>query len=122
MSSLCRLLAKRHTDVARWWTKLCCRLQALIGELVPGGIDKEVVVPQARSCACRHLACDDAAALERHRQVVELIDEIEHLDVVPNANEGNSDRSAAVAASGTTLTDIFGVGPIVACNAHRLHR
>ena len=47
--TVCRLLAKRHTDLARWRTKLCCRLHALVGELVPGGIDKEVVVDQARS-------------------------------------------------------------------------
>ena len=47
--TVCRLLAKRHTDVARWRTKLCCRLHALVGELVPGGISKEVVVNQARS-------------------------------------------------------------------------
>jgi hypothetical protein len=42
--TVCRLLAKRHTDVARWRTKLCCRLHAPVGEWVPGGIDKEVVV------------------------------------------------------------------------------
>ena len=47
--TVCRLLAKRHSDLARWRNKLCCRLHALVGELVPGGIDKEVVVNQARS-------------------------------------------------------------------------
>ena len=47
--TVCRLLAKHHTDLARWWNKLCCRLHALVAELLPGGIDKEVAVNQARS-------------------------------------------------------------------------
>ena len=52
--TVCRLLAKHHTDLARWRNKLCCRLHALVGELVPGGIDKEVVVNQARSLLDEH--------------------------------------------------------------------
>jgi transposase len=107
-----RLLAKHHTDVARWRTKLCCRLHALVGELVPGGIDKEVVVTQARSML-DNIVCGDVAAVERHRQAVELVDEIEHLDVV--LKDSRARITTAVAASGTTLREIFGVGPIVAC-------
>jgi transposase len=110
--TVCRLLAKHHTDVARWRTKLCCRLHALVGELVPGGIDKEVVVTQARS-RLDDIVCGDVAAVERHRQAVELVDEIEHLDVV--LKDSRARITTAVAASQTTLTEIFGVGPIVAC-------
>jgi transposase len=104
-------LAKRHTDVARWRTKLCCRLHALVGDLVPGGIDKEVVVNQARSLL-DGIELDDVAALERHRQALELVAEIEHLDIV--RQDYRERISAAVEASATTLTEIFGVGPIVA--------
>jgi hypothetical protein len=75
------LLAKRHTDVAPWRTKLCCRLHALVGELMTGGISKEVVVTQARSLL-NGIQPGDVAAVERHRLAVELVDEIEHLDVV----------------------------------------
>jgi transposase len=109
--TVCRLLAKRHTDVARWRTKLCCRLHALVGELVPGGIDKELVVNQARSLL-DGIQPGDPAAVERHRQAVELVSEIEHLDDV--AKDSRTRITVAVAASGTTLTEIFGVGPIVA--------
>jgi transposase len=79
--TVCRLLAKRHTDVAPWRTKLCCRLHALVGELMTGGISKEVVVTQARSLL-NGIQPGDVAAVERHRLAVELVDEIEHLDVV----------------------------------------
>jgi transposase len=109
--TVCRLLAKRHTDVARWRTKQCCRLHALMIELVPGGIGKEVTVNQARSLL-EAIQPGDVAAIERHRQAVELVADIERLDVA--VSDSRTRISAAVAASGTTLTDIFGVGPIVA--------
>jgi Transposase len=50
-TAVCRLLAKHHTDVARWRTKQCCRLHALVNELVPGGISKEVVVNRHDLCS-----------------------------------------------------------------------
>ena len=109
--TVCRLLAKRHTDVACWRTKQCCRLHALVAELVPGGIDKEVVVTQARSLL-EGIEPQDVAAVERHRQALELVDDIDHLDVV--LKDSRARITAAVTASGTTLTEIFGVGPIVA--------
>jgi transposase len=110
--TVCRLLAKHHNDLGRWRNKLCCRLHALVGELVPGGIDKEVVVNQARSLL-DSVEPDDVAAIERHRQALELVAEIEHLDVV--MRDSRQRITTAVEASGTTLREIFGVGPIVAC-------
>jgi transposase len=110
--TVCRLLAKRHTDTARWRTKLCCRLHALVGELVPGGIDKEVVVNQARSLL-DGIEPDDVAAVERHRQALELLAEIDRLDDV--LRDSRKRICAAVEASATTVTEIFAVGPIVAC-------
>jgi transposase len=52
------------------------------------------------------------AAIERHRQAVELVDELDHLDVALTDSRGRI--IAAVEASQTTLREIFGVGPIVA--------
>ena len=76
---VCRLVVRRHSDLARWRNKLCCRLHALVAELTPGGIAKEVVVNQARSLL-EGIEPDGPAACERHRQAVELVDEIAHLD------------------------------------------
>ncbi len=110
-TTVCRLLVKHHNDLARWRNKLCCRLHALVGELVPGGIDKEVVLNQARSLL-EGIEPDDVAAVERHRQALELVTELDHLDVV--MGDSRARITTAVAASQTTLTEIFGVGPIVA--------
>ena len=41
--TVCRLLAKRHTDVARWRTKLCCRLHALVNLLFASDSIRAVV-------------------------------------------------------------------------------
>jgi transposase len=109
--TVCRLLSKRRSDLARWRNRLCCRLHALVAELVPGGITKEVVVNQARSLL-EAIEADDVAAVERHRQAVELVDEIEHLDIA--LRDSRARIITAVEASGTTVTEIFGVGPVVA--------
>ena len=55
---------------------------------------------------------DDVAAAERHRQVLELVAEIDRLD--GQRRDPRTRITTAVAASATTLTDIFGIGPIVA--------
>jgi transposase len=110
-TTVCRLLVKHHNDLARWRNKLCCRLHALAGELVPGGINREVVIDQARSLLAS-VQPEDVAAVERHRQAVELVAEIDRLD--GQMRDSRRRITTAVTASGTTLTEIFGIGPIVA--------
>jgi transposase len=41
-SGVLRLLAKRNTDLGRARNRMACRLHALLAELVPGGIPKEI--------------------------------------------------------------------------------
>ena len=92
---------------------------ALVGELVPGGIDKEVVVNQVRSLL-ESVEPDDVAAVERHRQAVELVDEIEHLDVV--IRDSKARIITAVEASGTTPARGLRGRPDRRLHAHRLQR
>ena len=108
---VCRLVVRRHGDLARWRNKLCCRLHALVAELIPGGISKEVVVSQARSLL-DSVVLDGPAVSERHRQALELTSEIDELDSM--LRDTRARVTAAVAASNTTLTDVFGIGPIIA--------
>jgi transposase len=110
-TTVCRLLVKHHTDLARWRNKLCCRLHALVAELAPGGITGEVSVNQAR-CLLERIEPVDVASVERHRQAVELVGEIDRLDTM--MRDSRHRITTAVTASGTTVTEVFGVGPIVA--------
>jgi transposase len=118
-TTVCRPLVKHHSDLARWRNKLCCQLHALVGELVAGGIDREVVVNQARSLL-EGIEPKDVAAIERLRQAVELIAEIDRLD--RQLRDSRRRITTAVAASGTTLTGDLRDLPDRRRHAHRLQR
>jgi transposase len=53
-----------------------------------------------------------AAGVERHRLALELVDDLDRLETQRKASKARI--RTAVAASGRTLTDIFGVGDVVA--------
>jgi len=106
-----RLLAKRHRDMARLRNKHCTRLHALLLELEAGGIASEITVTKANALLSRVVAEDQVT---RHRVMIagELIDDIARLDTALKASKKRV--GVAVAASGTSLTDIVGIGPICA--------
>lgn len=106
-----RLLAKRHRDMARLRNKHCTRLHALLLELEPGGIGSELSVSKANQLLTRAKIDNEVA---RHRVIIgnELVDDIARLDTMLKASKKRIE--VAVAASGTTLCDIVGIGPICA--------
>ena len=106
-----RLLAKRHRDMARLRNTHCTRLHALLLELEAGGIGTEITVTKANALLSGVVADDQVT---RHRVMIatELVDDIARLDTALKASKKRV--AVAVAASGTTLTDIVGIGPICA--------
>ena len=110
-ATVLRMLARRHSQIAWARNKSVCRLHALVCELVPGGITKEVVVSQAFSLL-EGLDPVGAVGRERHRLAFELLDDIARYD--RQRKDSNARIRVAVAASGTSLTEIFGVGPVIA--------
>ena len=110
-ATVLRLLSRRHTQLAWTRNKAACRLHALIADLSPGGIGKELVVAQALGLL-EGIEPAGGPAMERHRLALELVDDIDRLDRQRKLSKGRI--RLAVAASGTTLTDIFGVGDVVA--------
>ena len=106
-----RLLAKRHRDMARLRNKHCTRLHALLLELEPGGISSEITVTKANTLLSGVVVENQVT---RHRVMIanELVDDIARLDVALKAAKKRV--AVAVVASGTTLTEIVGIGPICA--------
>jgi transposase len=104
-----RLLVKRHRDMARLRNKHCSRLHALLLELEAGGIGGKISVTNASGLLDRITVTDEAA---RYRILVarEVVDDIARLDATLRASKKRT--SVAVQASGTSLTNIVGVGPI----------
>jgi transposase len=111
-SEVLRLLAKRNIDIGNHRTRVVCRLHNLLMELAPGGIAKELNVSDAVALLDR-VAPTTPAEVARLDQAVELLADVQRLD--EQLKVSHRRIRAAVAASETTLTDLFGVGPIIAC-------
>jgi transposase len=106
-----RLLADRHQDLTRLRTQAICRLHALLAALSAGGVQKRLNA-NAAATFLRRVHPGTAVELERKHLALELVADIRRLD---RAIAGVKARAkVAVAASSTSVTDITGVGPIVA--------
>jgi transposase len=110
-TAVMKLWAKRHHDLGRTRTQVACRLHAVLCELVPGGIAKQITAAQATT-VLEQTEPSGAAALARYELAVEFLEDLRRVD--RQMRDTKKRVAAAVTASGTTTTDIFGVGPIVA--------
>jgi transposase len=110
-TAVLRLLAKRHHDLVARRTQSICRLHAVLCVLVAGGLPRRLSAARA-AAELRRVRRADAVGLERRRVAHELLAEVRRVDVELGVLKARI--TVAVAASGTTVTDVFGVGPIVA--------
>jgi len=111
-AAVLRLLAKRNLDLGHERNRTTNRLHVMLCELVPGGIPKELTVSKAVSLldAVKPTTAVDQA---RYEMACELLDDVRRLDA--KKKEMKRRMATAVAASGTTVTDVFCAGPVVAC-------
>jgi transposase len=108
---LLRLLSKRHLDLSNQRTRLVSRLHALAVELSPGGIAKVLNSTDAAKFLATVTPTDPVARL-RAELIGELAGDIAGIEA--QIKQSRRRIRDAVTASGTSLTDIFGVGPIIA--------
>jgi transposase len=107
-----KLLAKRNEELGRARNKTACRLHALLCELVAGGIAKEISAVRAEQLLGTVTPTNPVEAA-RVALATEHIEDLRRFDAQMRASKARI--ADAVAASGTTLTELFGVGPVVAC-------
>src|SRR5437667_1365309 len=103
--------SKRYGDLGRVRTQVACRLHQVLCELTPGGVRGEITAGQA----ARILASiTPAGAVEaaRCQLAADLVEDLRGVDA--RIRETRKKAGAAVRASGTSLTGLFGVGPVVA--------
>ncbi|MDP9006739.1 MAG: IS110 family transposase [Actinomycetota bacterium] len=105
-----RLLARRNNDLGRARNRTACRLHALLAELAPGGIPNEIRALSAQRLLDSITPATPVQAA-RHALAVEHVEDLRRLDA--QMRESKKRIADAVAASGTTLTGLFGVGPVV---------
>ncbi len=110
-SAVIKIWARRHRDLSRAHNRIACRLHAVLCELVPGGFAKEITAGQATQAlaAITPLGATDTARLEL---AYELLDELRAVAEQRRTTKNRITR--IVAASKTSVTDIYGVGPIIA--------
>jgi transposase len=106
-----KVWAKRHRDLGRARTQLVCRLHAVLCELVPGGISKELSVGKANKVLAG-IDPQGAVAAARYELAEAFIDDLRRID--EQLRDTKKRITAAVTASKTTVTEIFGAGPVIA--------
>ncbi len=110
-AAVLKVWAKRHRDLARARNQAACRLHAVLCDLVPGGHGREISAGQAARILER-VTPAGAVARARCELAAEFLTDIRRLDA--QLRDTNKKLAAAVKASGTSLTGIFGVGPVIA--------
>lgn len=106
-----RMLAKRHLELTSLRTQAACRLHAVLATLQPGGMQRRLTAKKAAAMLRR---MRPGTPVEEQRKLVarQHLADIRRLDREITTNKQRI--KPAVAASGTTLTEIRGVGAIVA--------
>jgi transposase len=110
-AAVLRVWSRRHRDLGRGKNQVACRLHAVLCELVPGGVPEEITAAQAARIL-RSARPSGAAGQARSDLAAELLEDMRRLDA--QMRESKKKLAVAVKASGTSLTGIFGVGPVVA--------
>jgi transposase len=106
-----RLLSDRRDDLIAERTRTLSRLHVLLADLHPGGANRELSATRAADLL-RRIHPITGVDLERKRIARELLTDVRRLDrQIKTASQA---IRTAVRDHGTTLTEVFGVGPVLA--------
>jgi transposase len=110
-AAVLKVWSRRHHDLGRTRNQVACRLHAVLCELIPGGFAKEITAGQAAQ-ALESIEPSGAVATARCELAAEFLADLRRIDAQMRATRKR--LTVAVSASGTTLTGVFGVGPVIA--------
>jgi len=111
-SEVLRLLSERREDLVAERTRALNRLHGLLRDLLPGGVAGKLSADRAARILRGTRARGGASARMRRRLASEILRDIRTLD--RKIADLNRRIEAEIEVSGTTLTQIFGIGPILA--------
>ena len=110
-ATVLRIWSKRHRDLGRLRTQLACRLHAVLCELMPGGVIRELTAGQAAQLL-GSITPADAVAAARRELAVQFTRDLRGIDA--QMRDTRKKLTVAVQAAGTGLTGLSGVGPVIA--------
>jgi transposase len=102
-----RVLADRRRSLGEDHTRMVSQHQLLL-ELVPGGAKKDLSAAQAKALLAR-VRPRDVAGKARRRVAAELIGDLER--IYQRKKAADKELRELVAATGTSLLDLHGIGP-----------
>jgi transposase len=110
-SVVLRLPSERRDDLAEERTRTVNRLHAVLRELVAGGAKRNLSAEQA---AALLRGVRPVTAVEEQRKALarDLVGDLRRLDAALQRNA--ADIASAVAVHGTSVTQVHGVGPVLA--------
>jgi transposase len=110
-AAVLKVWSKRHQDLGRARTQVACRLHQVLCELIPGGVPGQITAAHAMQLldAITPAGAVDAA---RWELAAELTGDLRGVDA--QIREARKKAATAVRAAGTSLTRLFGVGPVIA--------
>jgi len=110
-SAVMRLWARRYRDLGSLRTQAICRLHTLIRELLPGGGHTKLRTSQAVALV-EGIQAQTPVAQAKLALARDLVADLVRIEA--QRREARRRTAAAVRASGSGITQINGVGPIVA--------
>jgi transposase len=103
-----RILVDRRRSLGEEHTRKIAQVHQLLLELIPGGAKKDLSAAQARALLAK-VRPRDITGKTRRRVAAELITDLERIYARKKA--ANKELNELLAATGTTLTDLHGIGP-----------
>ncbi len=110
-AAVLKIWSKRHRDLSRARNQVAGRLHAVLCDLVPAGHPKEISAAQAARIL-EQVTPSGAVTEARTELAAEFLADLRRLDA--QLRDTRKKLAAAVKASGTTVTQVFGVGPVIA--------
>jgi transposase len=110
-AAVLKVWSKRHQDLGQARTQVACRLHQVLCELIAGGVAKQTTAAHATHLL-ETITPAGAVDAARWELAAELTEDLRGVDT--RIRETRKKTAAAVRAAGTSLTGLFGVGPVIA--------
>ena len=106
--ALLRVLVDRRRALGEDHTRMTSQLHQLLLELIPGGAKKDLSAAQAKALLAK-VRSRDVVGKARRRVAAELIADLEK--IYQRTKAADKELKQLLAETGTTLTDLHGIGP-----------
>ncbi|HEU5271507.1 MAG TPA: IS110 family transposase [Jatrophihabitans sp.] len=109
-ASVMKVWVRRHRDLSRTRNRIVCRLHAILCDLIAGGFSKQISAIQAARVLAG-IQAHDAVNQARLELAYELLEDLRRVDDQRRAAKRR--LAKIIAASGTTVSQVYGAGPVV---------